>query len=65
MLDKNIEIKETENEPSHMIKGRVAEIYYEGNSIGFMGEVHPKILKNWRIKMPVTILEINLEKIFN
>ncbi len=64
MLDKDFEIKETENEPNHFIKGRVAEIYFDGNSIGFMGEIHPKILKNWKIKMPVTILEICLEKIF-
>ena len=33
-------------------------------SIGFIGEIHPKILKNWKIKMPVTIFEINLEEIF-
>ncbi len=32
--------------------------------IGFVGEIHPKILKNWKIKMPVAIFEINLEEIF-
>ncbi len=32
--------------------------------IGFLGEVHPKILRNWKIKMPVSIFEINLEEIF-
>ncbi|MCK4647409.1 phenylalanine--tRNA ligase subunit beta [Candidatus Pacearchaeota archaeon] len=31
--------------------------------IGFIGEIHPKILKNWRIKMPVTLFEIDLEEI--
>ena len=32
-------------------------------SIGFIGEIHPKILKNWRIKMPVALFEIDLEEI--
>jgi len=32
--------------------------------IGFIGEIHPKILKNWRIKMPVALFEINLKEIF-
>lgn len=32
--------------------------------IGFIGEIHPKILKNWRIKMPVALFEIELEEIF-
>ncbi|OGJ12440.1 phenylalanine--tRNA ligase subunit beta [Candidatus Pacearchaeota archaeon RBG_19FT_COMBO_34_9] len=32
--------------------------------IGFLGEIHPKILKNWKIKMPVALLEINLEEVF-
>lgn len=32
--------------------------------IGFIGEIHPKILKNWKIKMPVALFEIELEDIF-
>ena len=34
-------------------------------SIGFVGEIHPRILKNWKLKMPVALFEINLEEIFN
>jgi len=33
--------------------------------IGYIGEIHPKILKNWRIKMPVALLEINLDDLLN
>jgi phenylalanyl-tRNA synthetase beta chain len=33
-------------------------------SLGFIGEIHPKILSNWKLKMPATILEISLEEIF-
>jgi len=35
-----------------------------GQAIGFIGEIHPKILRKWKIKMPVALFEINLEEIF-
>ena len=64
MLGIKIEIKETENFPKHFIDGRCAEIKLENKSIGFLGEIHPKILRNCRIKMPVALFEISLEEIF-
>ena len=45
------------------IDGRVAEVLLEGKSIGFLGEVHPQVLKNFKIKMPVALLEINIDNI--
>jgi phenylalanyl-tRNA synthetase beta chain len=53
------------NEASHsrLISGRTGEILLEGTPIGFIGEVHPKVLKSWNIKLPVSIAEISLEKI--
>ena len=62
--DIKIELKEPEEFPSHFIEGRVAEIILENKRIGFIGEIHPKILKNWKIKMPVSLFEVNLEDIF-
>jgi len=32
--------------------------------IGYIGEIHPRILKNWKLKMPVVLFEISLEEIF-
>jgi len=64
MMDLKLELKETEKFPGYFIDGRVAEIFFEEKSIGFIGEIHPKILKNWKIKMPVALFEINLEQIF-
>ncbi len=46
------------------IEGRAGEILLDGKKIGGIGEIHPAILKNWHIKMPVAILEISLEEIF-
>ncbi|MBS3084837.1 hypothetical protein J4411_02890 [Candidatus Pacearchaeota archaeon] len=63
-LDIKYEIREPVKESLHFVEGRGGDIIYEGEKIGSMGEVHPKILKNWKIKMPVSLLEISLEKIF-
>ncbi|HEA46392.1 MAG TPA: phenylalanine--tRNA ligase subunit beta [Candidatus Pacearchaeota archaeon] len=57
-------LKEAEVNGSHFISGRIAEIVFKGKVIGFIGEIHPKILKNWRIKMPVSLFEIEIEEIF-
>jgi len=57
-------IKEAEDFPQYFIKGRVAEIFLDNKRIGYVGEVHPKNLKNWKIKMPVALFEINLEDVF-
>lgn len=66
MLNLNLQIKEpkTNETPIHYIEGRVASILVNNREIGFMGEIHPKILRNWKIKMPVALFELNLEEIF-
>jgi len=64
MINLKIEITEPEKCPNYFIEGRTIELKIENKSIGYLGEIHPKILKNWRIKMPVSIFEINLEEIF-
>lgn len=63
-LDIKITLKESENSPAHLIEGRTGNIFLEDKDIGIIGEVHPKILKNWKIKMPVAILELDLKEIF-
>ncbi len=60
----DLEIKELNEFPKHFIDGRIGGIYLENELIGFMGEIHPKILKNFKIKVPISLFEINLEKIF-
>ena len=63
MIELKIEVQEKEEFPPHFIEGRVASIKIDDKEIGFVGEIHPKILKNWKIKMPVAIFEIKLEEI--
>lgn len=67
MLDKKYQIvepKENHKETEHLIDGRIGEIKVNDKVVGYLGEVHPKILQNWKIRMPVVILEMDLEEIF-
>jgi len=64
MMGRKIILKESDGFPSHFIEGRTANIIFKGKRIGFAGEIHPKILKNWKIKMPVALFEIELKEIF-
>jgi len=64
MLGVQFKIKEAEKIPSHLIDGRTGDIFLENKKIGQIGEVHPKIIRNWKIKMPISLLEIDLKDIF-
>jgi len=57
-------IKEQEKSDLHFIDGRSADIFLDDKKIGEIGEIHPKILKNWKIKMPVALMEIELTEVF-
>jgi len=65
MLDKEYEIKPAEN-PT-FIDGRIGEIIISKDNkkqtIGILGEISPKVLKNNKIKMPVSSMEINIEEL--
>lgn len=70
MLGIQIEIKEPNKSPAHFIDGRCAEIWIEEKEktsktkIGYFGEIHPRIIKNWKIKMPIALCEIEVERVF-
>ncbi|MCF7910063.1 phenylalanine--tRNA ligase subunit beta [Candidatus Pacearchaeota archaeon] len=63
MLGLKFDVKEKEKNPDYLIDGRAGKILFEDKEIGTIGEVHPRILKNWKIKMPVSLIEIYLEEI--
>jgi len=63
MLGKDVSFVESSKLPLYGIGGRAADIVFEKKVIGQLGEVHPKILKNWKLKMPAVLCEINLEKL--
>ncbi len=46
------------------IDGRCVDIILNEKSIGHFGELHPNFLKSVGIKMPVSLVELNLEEIY-
>ncbi len=65
MLGVELKVKEPLEELDKFIPGRVGEVFYGDVSLGYFGEVHPKLLSNYKIKMPVSFMEINLDEILN
>ncbi len=65
LLD-NYGIKATMETIKHdsFIEGRVAKIMLGKKQIGVVGEIHPQVLSNWSLEMPVAAFELNLEEIF-
>ena len=52
-----------ELEDPRFIPGRAAVIRYNGTGAGILGEVHPRVLENWGVQMPVTVCELDLDVI--
>lgn len=47
--------------PSYLHKGQWASLVCEGKAVGYLGTVHPVILADEKIRVPVAIAEINLD----
>ena len=45
------------------IEGRSAKIIINSEEIGEMGELHPEVLENWELLVPVMIVEMDLIKV--
>jgi phenylalanyl-tRNA synthetase beta chain len=64
LIDLKVQIEECEDFPKYFIGGRVAKIVLDGKDLGFIGEIHPRVLRKWKIKMPVALFELNLDEVF-
>ncbi len=58
MLDKEYKIEEVED--NNYISGRVGKILVDGVEVGRVGEIAPRVLRNWGIGMPVVGFEFDL-----
>ncbi len=59
----NYEIEETEHKA--FIPGRVARVKVNGKGVAYIGEIHPEVLENFKLNMPVAAIELNLTDLFN
>ena len=58
-LQISYEVAETHD--PRFIEGRQAGILYKGAQIGIFGELHPQVLENWSITVPVFAGELDIE----
>jgi phenylalanyl-tRNA synthetase beta chain len=56
----NIEFSLKDIQDARFIDGRCTAIFIKNQSIGIMGELHPKILEDWHIGMPCAAAEIDI-----
>ena len=55
-------VKESSH-PSY-IEGRVGEIIVNDKKLGIIGELHPQVITNWQMTMPIVCFELDLEMLF-
>lgn len=60
----NFEYKIEETEHNSFIPGRVGRVIVKGEKVAYIGELHPAVLQNWKLEMPVAALELNLTDLF-
>lgn len=61
MLDKEYLLEEVED--NNYILGRVGKIIFNGEEVGRIGEIAPRVLRNWKISLPVSAIELELDKV--
>jgi len=61
-IGEEYKVKETIH-PS-FIQGRCARVSVKGVDVAYIGEIHPQVISNWQIEMPVAALELNLSELF-
>ncbi|MEK6904532.1 MAG: phenylalanine--tRNA ligase subunit beta [Nanoarchaeota archaeon] len=65
----NIKYEITERSPygghlTSLIEGRTAWVKAKGKPVAFLGEVHPQVLSNFGLELPVSVIELNISDLF-
>ncbi len=56
--------KVEESEHGSFVPGRVGSISVDGADLAYFGELHPKVLENWEIEMPIAAFELDLTELY-
>lgn len=59
-----LEVNFEKSDLSYLIEGRRADILFKDEKIGFIGEVHPQVIENFNLSVPIASFEIDLSKIW-
>jgi len=60
-IDVKCDVKEVEH--TSFISGRVARASVDGKNVAYIGEIHPGVLSNWSLEVPVAAFELNLTEL--
>jgi len=60
----NIEYDIGEIDHGSFIPGRVARVGVKGKGVAYIGEIHPKVIENLTLEMPVSVFELNLTDLY-
>jgi len=63
LLNLGIQYELQETEHKSFIDGRVGDITINNRKTGLLGEVHPKVLENWKLENPAAAFEISLDRL--
>ncbi|MBL7056730.1 phenylalanine--tRNA ligase subunit beta [Candidatus Woesearchaeota archaeon] len=61
-LDVNFESKEAKHDS--FILGRVARISVNKKNVAYIGEIHPQVITNFGVEMPIATFELNLSDLY-
>ncbi|MEW6062960.1 MAG: phenylalanine--tRNA ligase subunit beta [Nanoarchaeota archaeon] len=61
----SLDYKIEEAQHNSFIGGRVGRISVKGKDIAYIGDIHPAVLENFGLEMPVSAFELNLTELFN
>jgi len=53
----------SETEHKSFISGRVGRVSVRGKNIAYIGELHPQVLSNFELEMPVSTFELNITEL--
>jgi len=63
MMNIGLEWQIEETEHPSFIKGRAGKTVVEGEEVGILGEISPKVLETWKLEKPTAAFELDVEKI--
>jgi phenylalanyl-tRNA synthetase beta chain len=61
-IDVEYSVEDTEH--ASFIPGRVGRVSTKGKNVAYIGEIHPQVLENWDLEMPVACFELNLTELY-
>ncbi|MFH1511199.1 MAG: phenylalanine--tRNA ligase subunit beta, partial [Candidatus Woesearchaeota archaeon] len=66
-LLRSIDIAHSVEDTEHdsFIPGRVGQIVIGKKRVGFVGELHPKVLEAWSLDVPVVAMELDIKELVN